>query len=308
MQFHTHSEIPYYPFRITHDSNILMLGSCFSEHIAKRLQRLWFQVLNNPFGITYNPLSIVNQLKDIQSNRQILINELQHHQGIWSHPDFHGYYSDPSNETALNKMNRSINDAHTFYKYQPTFVFLSPGTAHIWIRNNQLINNCHKLPGHLFESNKLDLEKTKDHFYSFFKSQPIENQYVWTISPVRHMRQGFVENNRSKAILHLLVEALVTTFKNHHYFPSYELIMDDLRDYRFFDRDLIHPNDLAIDYVFEKFQQTYFSEETKKLIGEIDQLEKAKAHKALYPESTNHQNFIRRLNEQEAVLKAKLAR
>jgi hypothetical protein len=308
MQFQTHTEIPNYPFRISHNSSILMLGSCFSEHIAKKLQRLWFQVLNNPFGITYNPLSIASQLKDIQSNRQIQKTELQQHQEIWSHPDFHGYFSDPSNERALNKMNEAINNAHAFNKQQPSIIFLSPGTAHIWTRNNKLINNCHKLPGHLFESNKLDLEKTKDQFYSFFESQPIENQYVWTISPVRHVRQGFIENNRSKAILHLLVEALVKAFNNHHYFPSYELIMDDLRDYRFFDRDLIHPNDLAIDYVFEKFQQTFFSEETKKLTDEIDQFEKAKAHKALYPESKSHQKFVHRLNEQEAILKGKLSR
>jgi hypothetical protein len=306
MEFHTHTKIPTYPFQVNHKTHILMMGSCFSEQIGDLLQKRWFRIMQNPFGITFNPLSLQKQLADLTSGRQIPKNSLDHHQGLWFHPDFHGAFSHPDASMALQKMNNSLKLAHQHVQKRPLIIFLTPGTAFAWWRQDALVNNCHKLPDHLFSNKLLDLDMLKQTMGSFFETLDTDIQIIWTISPVRHSRQGFVANNQSKAVLHLLIQDLTRQFSHHHYFPSYELVLDDLRDYRFFGRDLLHPNELAVEYVWEKFQEAFFDAETKSFVQEISRIERAKAHKPLHPESETTRQFLIGIQEQERSLKNQL--
>jgi hypothetical protein len=283
---------------ISHHNGIAALGSCFAEHIGGRLQAYKFRVALNPFGILYNPASIAGALERLRSGRPYEAGELFLHQGLWHSFDHHGRYSFPDREQALEKINADLRDGAVALR-QADRLLLTLGTAGVFVvqKTGRIAANCHKLPGDTFERRRMSVSEIADCLSPVFeqmKSESPDLRIVLTVSPVRHLREGFIENQRSKAALLLAVEELCRSYDFAHYFPAYELLMDDLRDYRFYEADMVHPSPAAVDYIWEQFAGSYFTEETRRIIGAVQKLRTAAAHRPFHPDSAAHRTFVER--------------
>ena len=250
------------PIEISYQDQLLSLGSCFAVHIGERLKKYKFQILNNPFGIIYNPHSLVTSLERLENGRKYQIPDLFEHQGLWHSFDHHGFFSHPDRMQTLAAINRTLDAGHKQYN-QCSRLLLTLGTAYVfkYKTNDRIVANCHKLPNSAFDRHRLTqgniVGSLTQALRNFQKKRP-DLQVILTISPVRHLRDGMIENQRSKAQLVLAVAEICRTLDFVHYFPAYELQLDDLRDYRFYGRDLSHPNELAIEYIWEYFTNAFF--------------------------------------------------
>lgn len=299
--FRTELNIPPASFRLHHKTGILCIGSCFAEEIGSRLQRLKFPCFVNPSGIIFNPVSIAHSLQNLIDQRQYAQSDLFHHDGLWHSFNHHGSFSDAHPENVLNSINKAINDGAAFLR-SAKVLMLTLGTAHVFRHktDGRIVANCHKLPGQQFERQRLEVSEIESSLCKVLKKLEDLNpglQLILTVSPVRHLRDGLHENNLSKASLLLAVEHLQRAFSNVHYFPAYELLIDDLRDYRFYSTDLSHPNELALDYIWKKFRQTYFQPTTAHLCDEIESLKRAMDHRPIHPSSEKHRQFLRQMAE-----------
>ncbi len=294
MEFRLEFEPKSFSEKISIQHKIFLIGSCFTEHMYGYLSGNKFQCIQNPHGTLFNPISIFKSIEDYLSNKIVHEDELFHHKGIWSHWDFHSKLSDLEKEFALNKMNSAIQGAHSFLK-ETDWIIITLGSGFIYEFNNErLVANCHKVPGNQFSKRLLTVDEIKQSFDSMYQKLKAFNskiKLVFTISPVRHLRDGFVENNRSKALLHHVVGELVDD-KDILYFPSYELIIDDLRDYRFYAEDMVHPNYQATQYVWEKFCTACIEGKTRAFMNELEQLFQAMKHKPIHPNSEEHLQFL----------------
>lgn len=279
--------------KITINNKIFLIGSCFTEHMYGYLSGYKFQCIQNPHGTLFNPISMFKATEQYLSCKIIHQDELFNHQGIWSHWDFHSKLSDSQQEYAVSKMNSAIHESHHFLK-ETDWIIITLGSGFVYEFNqDQIVANCHKVPGNQFSKRLLTIEEIKhafDAMYSKLKSFNNKIKLVFTISPVRHLRDGFIENNRSKALLHHVVGELVND-NDILYFPSFELIIDDLRDYRFYAEDMVHPNYQATQYVWEKFCAACIDGKTRAFMKELEQLFQAMKHKPMHPESQDHQHF-----------------
>lgn len=292
----TRVKIPDYPFSIGYKDRVLLMGSCFSTHIYQKLDQAQFRVLSNPFGISYNPISIANGLQQIMANRPVLDSDLVYHHERYHDFDFHGDFSDSTKEMAQKKMNDAILAAAKFLK-KTTVLVLTLGTANAFqLKSNQsIVNNCHKFPGHLFEKRMLSVSEITNALSASFEQLRQLNpeiKIIFTVSPIRHIRDGLTTNQISKSTLILAVSQLVQTHQNTYYFPSYELMMDELRGYRFYEEDMIHPSNWSINYIWKKFKTTFFDAATLQLGETIKKIYTASQHRAFSPESEAHQKFI----------------
>jgi hypothetical protein len=309
MTFRTTLPIPKSTFEIDYQTPILTIGSCFTENIGERLKALRLPISINPFGIVYNSISIADSINylmtnDVFTEKDIFkSNDLYH---SWLH---HGRFSSPDLGKILRGVNAEIEQGRDTLR-RMKILMLTLGTAHIYIekKSQQVVANCHKVPASYFEEKKLlvadIVEKLSDTFETI-KSQNIDCQIIITVSPIRHIKDGLVENQRSKAALILAAEALSKQFANVHYFPAYEILMDDLRDYRFYEADMIHPNSQAIDYIWLRFLDTYFSEKTQGIMREVEKLNAMQNHRPLHGDTEGYQQFIDKVKIYEAELLAK---
>ena len=298
---------------ITHQHKILSIGSCFTEHIAGALKELKFDVLQNPNGILFDPASVCSSLLSYVNNKQYSNEDLFQLNELWQSWQHHSRFSGISNKEVLSNINRSQNQAHLFLK-DADWLIITLGTSFSYrlIRSNQPGNeqlsnaiekspelipvaNCHRAPAQWFQKHLMTvseiigaLDNTIHQLFLFNKKLNI----IFTISPVRHIRDGVVDNNRSKARLIEAVHHLVNKFDRLFYFPAYELVIDILRDYRFYSEDMVHPNYLATDFVLEKFLSSYTSEETKSLIEEVKKVLIARRHKPSHPSTEAHKKFL----------------
>ena len=299
MRWHTEIQIKDYPFNISHENAVLFMGSCFTNHMYSYFANNKFNCVQNPLGITYNPVSISNQLNQLVSGELVNSEELDQDADIFFHYDFHTHFSGLDSAQVLYKMNESISKAHSFIQ-KADAVFLTLGTAwvHALKSNNVIVNNCHKQSSKQFNRFRLSVKqmtKTLENaLLNLFHLNP-EVQVIFTISPVRHIKDGLEENNLSKSALRLCAQYLQQKFANCHYFPSYEIMMDDLRDYRFYESDLIHPNKVAVSYIQKQFEKAFFNQETLKIIRMIQKIRKSILHDAFQPESKAHQAFLNAL-------------
>lgn len=283
---------------INHRNGIAAIGSCFTEHIGGRLQTYKFRTALNPFGILYNPASIAGALERLLSGTLYEAGDLFQHQGLWHSFDHHGRYSFPDRERALEKINMDLQDGTAALR-QADRLLITLGTAGVFVvqKTGRIAANCHKLPGDTFKRRRMSVSEISDCLSPVFeqmKSESPDLRIVLTVSPVRHLREGFIENQRSKAALLLAVEELCLRHDFARYFPAYELLMDDLRDYRFYDADMAHPSLAAIDYIWEQFTGSYFTEETRRIIDAVQKLMTAAAHRPFHPESPAHRAFVER--------------
>lgn len=304
--FRTELVVPPADMSINHHSPILAIGSCFVSHIGSRLLNLKFPITINPFGIVFNPASVVSTLERLSTGTPFTADELFQHHQLWHSPNHHGQFSHPDLNTSLFRINQAFIQGHQALQ-QSTRLIITLGTAQVFIRRDsgQIVANCHKLPGHLFERRRMSVPDIVEHLSRVFiqlKNQQPELQIILTVSPVRYLREGFSENQRSKASLLLATEALCDNFSFVHYFPAYELFMDDLRDYRFCEPDMIHPNTTAIEYIWQAFMGAFIDDNSRTIIQRIAKINSALNHKALHPESDAHQHFIRQWLHQVAEL------
>jgi len=293
MNFLTPVNIPEYSFSVHHQQQVLLLGSCFSENIGQKLKESKFQTTINPFGIIYNPISITNALKHIIEGRCYTKNELYNYNGKWLSWDHHGKFSSSSEEITLHQINDSLTKAQeTFNKTETVFITLGSAWVYEFIETNKLVANCHKLPSPSFTKRLLEVNEIVTSFSKIIEQHP-GVKFIFTVSPVRHIKDGLSENNISKGVLHSAIHKLGQQFSNCFYFPAYEIVVDELRDYRFYKEDMVHPNQQAINYVWEKLKPSIFNEETVAMISKIEKLNNAINHKPFDFKSEQHQTFIK---------------
>ncbi len=293
MKLTTEVSIPQSDVYIKHQNPILLIGSCFTESIGEKLNDYKFDVHVNPNGIIFNPISVVNSLKRIISNKTFTEQEIKEHNEKWFSFDHHSSFSSFNKDECLDQINGSLTKANEHIKKTKT-IFITFGSAWVYeYENNGIIANCHKIPNKEFSKRLLSVKEILSAFESVQEDLK-EYNIVFTVSPVRHSKDGLHENNLSKSTLLLAINNLVEQNKNYSYFPAYELVIDELRDYRFFKDDLIHPTDLAVSFVWEKFSDCYLKESTVELINEIQKIKTAVRHKPFHYESKEHQEFIKK--------------
>ena len=285
------------PFQLDRSHRILSIGSCFAERIGVRLERQKFTVHRNPFGILYNPISMQICLSMLLGNHQFGAADIFEHEGRWNSYYHHGKFARTSPSGLLASLQRSLVASRAALLTADRII-LTLGTARIHRHKalGEIVANCHRLPRAAFEERRLGPEEivlTLRPLLQHLATRQPGLQVLLTVSPVRHLRDGLVNNQRSKAALLLAVEQLERELPFAHYFPAYELVTDDLRDYRFFERDLMHPTEWATDYVWERFQQSCFTEPAAALTPQIECLQRAAAHRPVLLHSTAHQRFVR---------------
>ncbi len=300
MKFRTELKKTEIPFDINHKHQLLLMGSCFSDNIAEKLNYYKFNTLNNPFGILYNPISINKLINDVVAHNYPEKSSFIKKNELWHHFDYHSNMSG----VYLNEVSKRINiliDATGEYLQTCDYIFITYGTAivHKRIDTGEIVANNHKFPSDYFVKSRLSIEeitKSAKETLNNIKSINPNAKIIFTISPVRHIKEGMIENQRSKAVLHLAIEKLVDKFSTF-YFPSYELLLDDLRDYRYYSYDLVHPSDSALEYIWEKFSNTFFNNSTLLKIVEIEKILKSIYHKPFNKNTKSYLDFVSKLNQ-----------
>ena len=278
--------------KLSHNRPILLIGSCFTEHIGNNLANCGFNVMINPFGILYNPFSIADCLDRCIHNQYITANDLILHNEIWHSWYHHSCFSNSDQEQCLLQCNQSITDTHSFLQQNP-IIILTLGTAWVYRYHEKIVANCHKIPNTLFTKELTSINNIVDRFQSLSL-----NDVILTISPIRHWADTPHGNQLSKSTLMLASNQLP-----YSYFPAYEIMMDELRDYRFYDQDMLHPSPLAINIIWERFSNAYFNKDTQIIAEKFSQLHKMKAHRPLFPQSDAYQKHLARINQLETELK-----
>ncbi|NLL12721.1 MAG: GSCFA domain-containing protein [Fibrobacter sp.] len=295
IQLQTQVTISPSPKKITHDKYLLLLGSCFSEHIAEKLNRYHFNVCSNPTGTLYNPCSIASALSRIISAQPYTREDIFYHQGLYKSWDHHSRFSHPDPDITLQNMNDQLEKACQFYK-KLDFLLLTPGTASVFclLENKRVVANCHKFPQNNFHQTLLTPDLIVNTFSPIFEdlfdSSPSLN-IVFSVSPVRYIQESLHKNQVSKSHLITAIYALEKRFSQVCYFPAYEIMMDELRDYRFYNQDMIHPNETAISIIWEKFQKAFLSEKAMSFIKDYTPVLLAREHRILYPEMDSTKAF-----------------
>ncbi len=295
--FRTDLTIEQSSFSIQHQNGTLCIGSCFAEHMGQRLIDTKFKTLLNPFGILYNPISIQQTIDYLLSGYFFTENDLFFHQERWHSFYHHGSFSKLDQEKTLQGINEAMEEGRAFLKKCDRLI-ITLGTANVFVykKTGEVVANCHKLPNQDFERKRLSINEIVQQLTSVFKQLKNENpelEIITTVSPIRHIRDGLVENQRSKATLLLSLDELCKTLDFVHYFPSYELVVDDLRDYRFYEADMIHPNRTAIDFIWKAFDNTFFDPKTKELNQKIEKIILASKHRPFNKGSEAHQMFVK---------------
>ena len=299
--FRTVFPIPPAPFTLTHTDRVCLVGSCFTEHIGARLSAGKFTTLTNPNGIVYNPVSIARSLvpyPDAAPASESRDDQWPHvfsHNGLWHSWEHHGAFSAPDRQALLDRLGQSQQEAAAFLQ-TTNRLLLTLGTADVFVlrETGRVVANCHKAPAGWFSQRRLTVHETEQVLADCIqnlKTVVPDLNVILTVSPVRHLRLGAVENQRSKAVLVLACAGLCERFDFVHYFPAYELLLDDLRDYRFYAPDMTHPNDVAIDYIWQHFADTYFPADTQHLLGRIEKIRAAAAHRPFNPDTDEHRAF-----------------
>lgn len=288
---------PQHPFG--HEARLVTAGSCFADHIGQLFVDHKFQCVINPFGISYNPLAIHEALLLSACHQKPDAALYVWSQDTWRHLLFHSSWSNASKEKLASEIERELSNQRASIK-NATVVILTYGTA--WAYRHKLtgmlVGNCHKLPAHQFEKFLLSPAQIIESFkrlYDGLTSPTHSVRFILTVSPVRHTRDTLELNQVSKSALRMACHYITQQFPGAEYFPSYEIMLDDLRDYRFYEADMIHPSRVARDYIWEKFSHRYFAPNTQQLVSKIDFVMKSMAHKAFHPSSPSHQEFLKQL-------------
>lgn len=297
MKLQTFVDIPKSSFDISHHSKMLLLGSCFSENMGTKLVEHKFDVHINPFGIMYNPLSIYKGISRLLDKLPFKQQEFIHHNGMYHSFMHHGSFSARSRDEAMQKVNDAFISAYNQLK-DADVLLITFGTSYVyrWKETDEVVSNCHKIPSDKFSGKMLSVEEiTLKWINLIHRIMEVNRQMkiVFTVSPIRHFKDGAHQNQLSKATLHLSVDKLMSEFPcNVFYFPAFEIVMDQLRDYRFYTDDMLHPTTLTQNYIWKRFSDTYFSVETEKINSEWKKILQSLSHRPYNLDSEAHQQFL----------------
>lgn len=315
MKFRTEVEIQNSDLKIDREDHVFSIGSCFSMEMSDLLKTGQIQVHNNPFGTLFNPFSLNNALKRLHNAAYYEEDDLISYAGEVISLDHHSSFNSRFLHQTLDKINANIESGNQFLQ-KTNWVLITYGTSFIYefLPKKKLVSNCHKIPGKFFQKRLLTPLELTDSIYetvTTLKDICKENvQILFTVSPVRHTKDGIIENTLSKSRLINALHEIIPQFENCRYLPAYEILMDDLRDYRFYKDDLIHPNKQAINYIWEKFGRAYFSLETLDFIEENFKIAKSLEHKTSDEKNPKYEEFLenlkRRIAEQQSKVKHKI--
>lgn len=299
MPFHTEIQIPAYSCQLDYSKRMMLLGSCFSENIGQKLLDLKFSVDMNPFGILYNPDSIANSLEILLEKKIFTVDDLFQDQGVWNSFYHHSRFSDVDQEKVLEKINERISSSHDFLK-NADFLAITFGTAWVYQlkQTGQIVSNCHKISAAGFNRFRLDVEQITNRYSELIQELRQFNpdlKFIFTVSPIRHWKDGAVENQLSKATLLLAIDKLIKEFGENTccYFPSYEIMMDELRDYRFYAEDMLHISPVATDYIFGRFCNAMVSAESMEISAKVARIIRSVQHRPFNPSSSEYEKFLR---------------
>lgn len=280
-----------------HSDKMMLMGSCFSDNIGAKLKDAMVNVMVNPFGTIFNPLSIATGLNKIIDNAKIAGVDLFLGGGVWNSYDFHSRFSMASKDAALLRMNNSINEAHEHLK-DCNVLILTLGTAVVYRRRDtgEVVTNCHKVPQQEFTRRLASVDEITESLTSVLIRLHEFNpslRVIFTVSPIRHIADGLEMNSLSKAVLRVAVNNVTRSFKDFTgYFPAYEIVIDDLRDYRFYATDMVHPSEVAIEYIWQTFQATYFDDHSTQAIARCERVSKRLKHRPM----SNNPDVVARFN------------
>lgn len=290
MKFSTPIKITPFASPIEYSSYSFFIGSCFAEHISKKFDQHKLKNTSNPFGILFHPLAVEKIIQKAVQDIVFTADDLVVSNELWCCLDAHSELSATNKDELLAQLNQRLRQTQLALQ-QATHISITLGTSWVYkyLPTNQMVANCHKIPQKEFSKELLSVEVIAESLNNIFRLLP-NKHILFTISPVRHSKDGFFENNLSKA--HLFAALNQVLGDQAHYFPAYEIIMDELRDYRFFAADMLHPNQLAIDYIWERFSENYLSAKAQDTSKEIAAIQKALQHKAFNPDTLQHKQFV----------------
>ncbi|APQ16707.1 GSCFA domain-containing protein [Maribacter hydrothermalis] len=293
---------------IDYNSQLVLLGSCFSKNIGEKLNHFKFQNTQNPFGIIFHPLAIEKLIQKAVQQDVYREEDIFHMNERWHCFDAHSCLSNTSKEKLLAALNEAVNSTGAQLK-KASHVIITLGTAWLYRNTNsmQVVANCHKVPQSNFTKELLDVHKVTESLrrtIAMVRSVNSTAQFIFTVSPVRHLKDGFVENQLSKAHLITGIHKVLIQDKIS-YFPSYEIMMDELRDYRFYGKDMIHPNEIAIDYIWVKFVEVWMEDSIYDTMLKVDEIQRSLKHSAFNPDGEAHQKFLTSLRGKIAYIKKK---
>ena len=295
---------------IDYDANILLFGSCFSDNIGNKLSYYKFQATQNPFGILFHPIAIKKLLLNIVNQKEYTENDTFFLNERWHCFDTHSNLSNKNQQELITNLNKTVNS--TFNQLQSaSHIVITLGTAWVYrfLASKAIVANCHKLPQKEFTKEIIavnTVEESLKNCHQLIRSLNKKASIIFTISPVRHLKDGYIENKRSKShLISGIHQFLDSVSDNTFYFPSYEIMMDELRDYRFYTEDMIHPNKIAINYIWQKFIANWFTENCLTTMKKVEEVQKRLTHKPFNPDSEAHQKFLKNLaQKKEALLQA----
>ena len=320
MNFTTTIQISKSSNPIDYDSRIISLGSCFAQNIGEKFSYFKFQNTVNPFGIIFNPVSIENLISRAVNNQKFTENDIFFHNDLWHCYEVHSELSHSDKTIFLDRLNQILSDFH-LQIFKSTHFQITYGTSWVY-RNkssNSIVANCHKVPQSQFEKEILSvatIEKSIQNTIDLIQKVNPNCYFIFTVSPVRHIKDGFIENQRSKAHLITAIQQILNSSAQFilasdpkssflNYFPSYEIMMDELRDYRFYAEDMLHPSQTAIDYIWKRFSENYISEENFATMEEVSSIQKGLAHRPFNPNTASHQKFLNTLKNKIVKLQEK---
>lgn len=282
---------------ISHEGAMMLLGSCFSDNIGNRLQNALFDVEINPFGTLYNPASIASALRDLINCREFGMDDIFEYQGRYHSFSHHSSFSGVNADDVISRINDKIIGASEQLKRSQVLI-VTFGTAYVYesIETQTIVSNCHKLPATDFNRRIMDIDEIVGLWkilISELQTFNPELKIVFTVSPIRHLADGVHENQVSKSILLLAVDCLCNNMMNLKYFPAYEIMMDDLRDYRFYASDMIHPSDVAVDYIYDIFSKSFFNDDTISIACECEKITRRMKHRHM----TDDISIIEKFNQ-----------
>jgi hypothetical protein len=299
MNLRTSFNIAPSPYKISHQSKLLAIGSCFATMVGKHMKDRKYDLLVNPFGTIFNPISVFTLLQNSISELELKEEEFIQHQEKWIHYQYHSSISADSKEELLTYI-QNLHGITFQYLREASHLFITLGTAFIYEHKPMMrpVANCHKQPSSLFSKRLLTISEMAASFEQLYEQINAINpgiHIILTVSPVRHIKEGVPENQLSKSLLRVLVDQLMQYGDNVHYFPSYELMMDDLRDYRFYKEDLIHPTEQAEQYIYQKFEEAYIAQEDRFLDEKVIEINKSLSHRPFNPNTQSHKKFLKNL-------------
>jgi len=277
-------------------SRVFLTGSCFTDHIGRKFQEHRLPVMVNPFGVLYNPFSIGRVLERVKNRSYCQEEELVQYNGLWHHFDFHGRFSHENKKSVCREINKTIDDT-SGYLGEAEFLILTFGTALVYenIESNRIVANCHKIPADRFNYYRLEPEEIVAFYKELIVSLRVFNpslKIIFTVSPVRHWKDGAHANQLSKSVLHLAVDKLCNLFEGVWYFPAYEIMMDELRDYRFYDDGLFNPSALAVDYIWERFSNSLLTSAAQQFAAKAVRISKARKHRHSGKDAKSFLHFL----------------